>query len=152
MAYCTWEEIQNFLPPILRTDTGWETVATGLIDSEEAKLNRRLGRRYEVPIDPTASPLAYAWCVQIAAMCVGAEAQKVKRGTEASGETVGWFANSLRNDASKEIAEAVDGKGPLLDAVLVSTRSDVQVEDGYAELTAEQQCKLTPNFSRDDKW
>ena len=152
MAYCSYNDVRNFLPPILRNDNTWQDVAEGLIISEEAKLNRRLGRRYTVPVDPTASPLAFEWCTQIAAQLVAAEAQKVKRGTEASGESVGWLANSTRNEANKEIAEAVDGKGPLLDAALIDTRSDVSVEDGFGMLTPEQQEKLGPNFSRDDEW
>lgn len=129
MAYASLSDIQNEFKSVTFSSGSAPTdsAVTAFIAQEEAKLNARVGLKYVVPVDPTASPLSTLILRSISVHLVTArikEILKVKAADPKADQDA--RGGDPKKHALTVIDKIVSGEMPLPDAVLVSTANGVR--------------------------
>jgi hypothetical protein len=151
MPYATITMVQQHLPQRWRDDAELSARIGDVQTAAEEDVDRALSVKYVVPVSATTSPLAYVTVQRLCARLIAARALKLHRAIDAV-ETA-WYARDLEKEVLSVLTEFAEGNGVLPDdAVLNECPAGLDVHDGFDGMSASEQAKWLPWFTRGDKW
>lgn len=144
--YVTWSDLKGHIDTEV-AEPDMPKVAEAIAIAED-RFDNELRERYAVPFDATLHPEAYALAQQITGMWGAAWYLLNARQSETDEDRATWYADRLNAGADKIFEVFFEGLPPEDTPESADPWTELP-EDGYDDLTSDEQASLEPIFKRE---